>query len=394
LSSSNQVRIALIKETTYGVTPGAGNFETARFTSESLSGTPETTESQTIRTDRLSSGQVVTGLTVSGDVSMELAKEDALDLMMESSMQSSWASDTPIAVDLTMSATADTLTRASGDWNTDVVVGDVLTLTSFTDTNNNTQVMVTVINSATEIAIVGPDTLVDEVGTGTSFVVADKISIGTTQSSMSVEKSFQDLTTKAINYRGMLAGNMNLNVNYGEIANVSFTMQGNDHEPVSAAADFMTDGRTLNASATTNSLNGSIDMPFVANALTGTLDDTTFCIQSVELSLNNNDTARTCIGEAAPDSYSSGTAQIGVSISAYLADDNWAAMASKLSQVPFSLGFMVKNADGFYGFFLPAVQISFDDPSSAGANQDIILEMGGVAKVGASGESSLTIYRG
>lgn len=66
MSSSNLVRVAFIEEVAYGVTPGAGNFETARFTSENLSGTPDTVESQQIRTDRMSSGQVVTGLQVAG----------------------------------------------------------------------------------------------------------------------------------------------------------------------------------------------------------------------------------------------------------------------------------------------------------------------------------------
>ena len=73
MSSSNQVRIATIKESTYGVTPPAGNFKTARYTSESLSGTPETTESEQIRQDRLSSGQITVGLNVGGDLNGELA---------------------------------------------------------------------------------------------------------------------------------------------------------------------------------------------------------------------------------------------------------------------------------------------------------------------------------
>jgi len=55
MSSANLVRLTAIEETVYGETPVAGNFKTARFTSEALSGTPDTSESQSIRTDRLSS---------------------------------------------------------------------------------------------------------------------------------------------------------------------------------------------------------------------------------------------------------------------------------------------------------------------------------------------------
>lgn len=394
MSSSNLVRVAVIEETVYGTTPGAGNFKTARFTSDALSGTPETTESQQIRTDRLSSGQVVTGLTVGGDLNMELAKEDVVDDFIESAMYSTWASSAPVAVDLTIATGAGTITRASGDWNADVVVGDVIELTAFSNTENNVEVMVTAINTTTEIAYAGPDGLVDEAGSGTSYQLADNIEIGIVKKSFSMEKAFLDLTTKAINYRGMIVSNMSHNITYGEIIGSTFTFQGNDYVTADAANEFMTDGRTIDAAATTNSLNGSVDMPFLINSAAGTLSKSTFCIQSVELSLNNNLTAQTCIGQAAPDDYSAGTAQIEVSLTAYLADENWALLAKKLTQEPFALGFIVKNNGGYYGFYMPAVQVSFDDPASAGLNQDVFLNMSGVAKVGANGEKALKMFRG
>jgi len=395
MSSSNQVRVAFIEESTYGEVPGAGNFETARFTSDSLSGTPDTTESAEIRTDRLSSGQIVTGLTVGGSLNYELAKEDAIDLFFKSAMyQSSFATDTPVSVDLSLDATAKTITRASGDFNSDVAVGDVLTLTGYVATANNTQVMVASIDSATVISYLGKDDLVTEAGTGTTFVVADKLTVGTTKTSFSMEKAFLDLTTKAINYNGMIVSGFSVNATYGSIVSGAFNFSGNGYETADAANEFMTDSRTLNDAATTTSLNGSVDMPFIGSSATGTFEKTTFCIQSVELTTNNNLTTQNCIGQIAPNDYSEGTCQIEVSLTAYLADGNWPLLANKLEQTPFSLGFITKNADGFYGFFLPAVQVSFDDPVSAGANQDIMLTMSGTAKVGSAGESALTIFKG
>jgi len=76
-----------------------------------------------------------------------------------------------------------------------------------------------------------------------------------------------------------------------------------------------------------------------------------------------------------------------------LKDGNWDLLARKLSQDPFAIGFMVKNSGGGYGFYIPALQVSFDDPNSGGANQDVSMDMSGQAKVGSSGESALTIYR-
>jgi len=393
MSSSNQVRLTLIKESVFGTTPASGNFETVRFTSDGLSGSPETTESQQIRTDRASSGQIVTGLTVGGDINIELAKEATIDNLLESAMYSSWTTDTTVTVNVDIDASALTLTRASGDFNSDVEVGDIITLAGFSNSENNTQVMVASITSATVIAIIAPSDIVTETG-GTSFVVADKMEIGTNKTSFSMEKAFLDLSDKAINYRGMICGGFSVDASYGSIITGNFTLSGNGYEAVSAAGDFMTSGRTINNPATTSSLNGSIDMPFIANDASGTFSKTSFCIQSIKINLNNNLTPQTCIGEVAPKNYSEGTAQIEVSLSAYLADGNWDFMTKKLAQTPFSIGFILKNDDGFYGFYMPAVQVSFEDPSSAGQNQDVIMEMSGVAKVGSLNEKPLRIFRG
>ena len=393
MSSSNLVRVAFVPETVYGQTPTGTNYTQARFTSDSLSGSPETTESQQIRVDRLSSGQVATGLTVAGDINFELAKESSIDELIESAMYSSWVASAAVSEDLTIDTVAGTITRAAGDFNGEVIVGDIATLTGFADSNNNTQIMIVAISSATVVRFVGPDTMVDEVGAGTSFEVSDKVNIGITKKSFSMEKAFLDLTTKAINYRGMIASQMNLNVAYGEIVTGSFSFQGNDYEPVEAAGDFITNGETINPAATTNSMNGSIDMPFVVLEDT-ILDETVFCIQSLDMTLNNNLTPQTCIGRAAPQDYSEGTAQIEVSLTAYLANENWQLLAKKLSQQSFAIGFLIKNVDGYYGIYMPAIQVSFDDPASAGINQDVLITMSGTAKVGPLGESSLTFYRG
>jgi len=394
MSSSNLVRVTAIEEVSYGVTPGAGNFDTVRFTSEALSGTPETVESEQIRTDRLSSGQVVTGITVGGDLSFELAKEDTIDLFIASAMYSSWGTQALVTVDLTITAATKRIDRASGTWSAALVVGDIITLSGFVNAANNVQVMIAEFIDADTIRYVGPEGMVDEAGTGTAYKRADKISIGTTKKSFSMEKAFLDLTTKAINYRGMIVSTMEISVAFGELVTGTFGFSGNGYVTADAANEFMTDGRTIDAPATTQSMNGSVDMPFIANSASGTFeDDSGFCIQSLTMNLNNNLNPQNCIGNIAPEDYTPGTAQVEISLSAYLKDETWDILENKLEQTPFAIGFQLKNSGGWYGFYMPAVQVSFDDPASAGANQDVILDMTGQAKVGSNGESSLTIYR-
>ena len=215
-SSSNLVRVAFIEESVYGETPVAGNFETARFTSEALSGSPQTVESKQIRIDRMSSGQVVTGLQVQGNMAYELAKETQLEKFMESAMYNAFTTLALVTVDLSYNSATRELTRASGNWTSaGIVKGDILTLTGFVATANNTQVMVTSVDSATVVKISVPTGFVTEVGTGTTYKRLDKLTIGTTKKSFSMEKAFTDLTDKAIIYKGMIVGSMDLNVNFG-----------------------------------------------------------------------------------------------------------------------------------------------------------------------------------
>ncbi len=372
---------------------GAGGFKTARFTSEKYSGTPQTTESTQIRTDRMSSGQVVTGLTVGGGHSFELAKEGPIEDFMESAMFNAWDATVITATrSMALDATAKTITCVTGSFvDEGLVVGDVIILSNFVDTGNNVVVQVTGV-IALVLNFAGPTGMVTATESAT-YTRADKLSIGTTRKSLTVEKCFTDLTTKALIYRGMLVSQMELNVQYGSLISGTFDTSGNDYVNADAAGEFASYLEYIDAAATTNTLNGSVDMPFLTTNVTGAFVQDTFCIQSLKIAMANNLTPQTCIGRSAPENYNPGTSQIKIDLSSYLKDANWDMLARKLSQASFALGFVVKNTDGWYGFYLPAIQVSFEDPSSGGANQDISMAMTGTAKVGATGESALSIYR-
>lgn len=372
---------------------GSGEFKTARFISEKYSGTPETTESAQIRTDRMSSGQVVTGLTVNGGHGFELAKEEAIEDFLESAMFNEWVTSTPVNGNFELNLSTKKLIRVTGSFiDEGVEVGDVLILSNFANSANNTQVMATAV-TALEVTFAHPSGMASAASEAATYQIADKLTIGTTKKSLTIEKTFTDLTTKAIIYRGCLVSQMELNVEYGALISGSFDTQGNDYDTADAASEFASYQEYFADPATTNSMNGSVDMPFLTTNVTGSFVQDAFCLQNLKLSLNNNLTAQTCIGNSAPEDYSAGTAQIQVELSSYLKDANWDLLARKLSQDSFAVGFIVKNTGGWYGFYLPAIQVSFDDPSSGGANQEISMEMTGTAKVGSSGESALTIFR-
>lgn len=372
---------------------GADEFKTARYVNEKYSGTPETTESQQIRTDRQSSGQVVTGLTVGGGHGFELAKEAAIEDFLESAFSNPWDTTAITATrSMALDATAKTITCVAGSFVTEgLVVGDVITLSDFVDAGNNTPVMLTGV-TALILNFAGPTGMVTATESAT-YTRADKLSIGTTKKSLAIEKTFTDLTTKAILYKGMLVSQFQLDVSYGSLISGSFELSGNDYDSADTASEFGSYLEYIDDPATTSTLNGSVDMPFLTTNVTGSFAQDAFCIQSLKLSMQNNLSTQTCIGRASPENYSLGTAQIKMDLNSYLKDTNWDMLARKLSQASFAIGFIVKNTGGWYGFYLPAVQVSFDDPSSGGQNQDVSMQMSGTAKVGASNESALTMYR-
>jgi hypothetical protein len=413
-STANQIRTAVLADTdaaalvnvtvtgtgtdvqsAHAAAPLAGGlnqFKQARFTSEKYSGTPETTESQQIRTDRMSSGQVVTGLKVDGGHNFELAIEEAIEDFLESAMFNAWESFSPVTDTFTLNATTKTLSRAAGSFVTEgVEVGQVLLLSNFAASGNNIPVMVKTV-SALSLTFASASGLTTATESAT-YQIADRLKVGTTKKSITIEKCFTDLTTKAIVYKGALVSQMELNVQYGSLISGSFSTQANSYDTADAASEFASYNEYIADAATTNTLNGSVDMPFIMSSMSGSFVQDEMCIQSLKIQLQNNLTAQTCIGRAAPENYNPGTAQVTVDISSYLKDANWPLLALKLSQSPFGVGFLVKNTDGWYGFFMPAVQVSFDDPASGGQNQDISMEMKGTAKVGSNGESSLYIFR-
>lgn len=372
---------------------GLYDWNTVRFVSEKYSGTPETTQSNQIRTDRMSSGQVVTGLKVDGGHNIELAKETAIEDFLESAMYNAW--DTTVVsgtFSTALDATAHTMTRGSGSYITDgVKVGDILVMTGFVNAGNNVPVQAMIVTDLV-LTFAGPSGLVTETHSAT-YTRGNKLSIGTTQKSLTIEKTFLDLTTKAILYKGALVSTMELDIAYGQLISGIFGTSANGYTSASAASDFLSYQEYIDAPATTQSMNGSVDMPFTMTDVTGSFAQNGFCIQSLKIQLSNNLQPQTCIGNSAPEAYNPGTAAIKIDLSSYLKDSNWTLLARKLSQAPFALGFMVKNTDGWYGFFFPAIQVSFDDPQSGGANQQISMSMSGTAKVGSLGESAMSIYR-
>jgi hypothetical protein len=405
MSSGNLVSVILVPETVYGEkdTPLSGVVaETARFTSESLSGTPTTTESAAIRTDRMSSGQVVTGLEVGGSLEYELSAGKYFDNMFSAAMMSQFIPPAVIAgtdVTLTPDGADDQLATLTitGDFTTiNASPNDVLQLVPA----SGVTVTVTVISvtSTTELQVATAAGEAAIVSTVMDVEIPAHLVIGAEQQSYTFGKSYLDVQhllstdNHSQTYTGTLVNGFTIDATYGNICTGAFEVMGNGYEleAPSYEQQIVAAGGVVNPAETQQPINSSIDIQL----LTADGEAATYCTESFQLAFSNGLDPTNCIGSAAPEGYTLGTASIEVNSNIYLSDsayDLW--MINKLSQTPVALTFILNNSAGGWAFALAAVQLSFPDPSSGGQDTQTMIEGSGTGKVGANGESSLIVYK-
>lgn len=404
MSSSNLVEVTYVRESAYGEKPAdlsATTLYTARFTSESLSGTPDTTESVELRTDRMSSGQVVTGLTVGGDIQFELSADQFFDDFFLGAMMSAW-----VAAE-TVNTTVDLVPNPLDDQQATLTLGTSFanlvpgTLVHFTPAaaTKPVVVQVTSVDTPSTVFTVATRRGEDAVTSETLDVTLPAyLDIGSNQVSYVLGKAYTDVLQgqtsdeRSQTYTGSLVSGFSVNAEYGSIITGTYTTSGNGYEQESPSfsQQVETAGGTVTPAGTSNPLNASVDVPLV------TVDGiaSTWCTESFSVSLDNGLSEQTCIGKAAPTGYTLGTAAITVDLSAYLSDTAYGAtMVRKLTQEPVSITYVTQNVDGGWGFHVEAVQLTFPDPAATGQNEDAMIEASGVGKVGANGESAIRIYK-
>lgn len=396
MSSANDVSITYVDESTYGSSPdpaGAITIQNIRHAGETLSGTPITTESANIRTDRMSSGQIITGLETGGDLNFELSRDAYMDDFFALGMMSTWQAAT--ADVSSVSFTIDGGNPQSGTLSgtgvgTGISVGDILKVT---DGSNIHIFQVTTVTDADNLVVA---CMRDQSNfTGATSRRPAYLDIGSTINSVTLGKAYEDVLDSADEYSqtysGAIVSGFSVNVDYGAVVSGAFNMRANGYvqEKPSYQQKVVTGGGTVTAAPTALPIN-PIDAPVVTTSYLAT----DFCAEQITLTVDNGVTPQNCIGKAAPTRYDLGTASISLSMSAYLSKTSYDAfMAKKTTQESTPLAFALLNGDGGYAFSIPAAQLAFPDPASQGANQQVMIEAAGQAKVGDNGESALRIYQ-
>ena len=382
MSSGNVVQHAFLEEaTTFGVLEATGDFQALSKTSASFTGTPDTTASATVRSDRLPSGNIITGLTINGSISNEMSRSVVHDAFIEATMMDTFgATDSAITKAVAYDATAGTLTATTGDWTTDVVaVGDTITISGLIAPvlAYNDVIVFTVTNVATLVlTVVTASAVVDwdaTAGAGADTQVWPTVSIGSTMKSFTFEKQYLDLTTKAITYYGEVFSAMNMQMNYGSPVTVDYTLMGANKvlpaTPITAPGG----ARTVTAAPSETFFNPTSDMPYII--VDGTV--AAYCIEGVSLSVDNGLTAKNCVGRLEKTGFDLGTANVQTSMKTHFSDDNFDILQAILDQDVVELAWPVIDADGLGYMIYVSSQFTGDDPDVSGQDSQAFLELSG-----------------
>jgi hypothetical protein len=416
MSSSNLVQLVAVEETAYGKAPdlSVAVAHVIPFTSESLTGTPQTAASATIRSDRQGTGQALVGLESGGEISVELAAQAVLAKFMGMAMMSD-APTAPETVEADFTLVLDAgvagdqlgrLSLTSGTFpalfSRPVEVTDVLVLP------DGPRIVARII-SDTEVELLVPRYAPDEEGSfpqvDADLTLAGRHDIGKTVRSVRLGKSYLDVETSdaadgdAVHgqeYAGALVNALALNFAYGSIVTAGLTFVANGYEQRAPALHqrVEAEGGTVVLPEGAIPLNASVDVPvvFTMDGL-GVLNPTNYCIESVALTLTNNLTPQTCIGKLAANRFILGQADVSFEAAIYNATPSYETfMPKKLTQQPVGFGLIAGSADGGFGFLIPAAQLNFPDPAASGANTSVFINAAGVAKAGPNNLSSLRIY--
>jgi len=370
-ADSNRVALNYAKEdVTYGV-PNAGSavFRFMRYASDSLKQDTATKKSAEIRNDRNITNVIRTGLEVTGDIVCELSKDVSFEELMESALQDVFPSvSTPVGTIISTTAPS-TISRASGDFTTDVDVGDYFILHSCANAANNRPMRVLTVAALT-ITVDNGD-LVSEVAGAPVFVLGVSIgnkatAAGTAIDSYSFEKQFEDLTSEFAVYTGCTIEGFTIASDVDGFVNITFHIMGKSE--ISPRPTAQQDGGTVIAAGVARQFNVVEDMKAFTEG------NVEYDMTAITIDVKNNHHPRQVQGTLGPKSMGSGTCEVTGSVSMLFADST--QVDKHLAYTTTRIAYMLYNGtNDAYVLEVPSCQFGGGDTVAGGQNQDVVAEL-------------------
>lgn len=373
--TSNRVAVRFVEESTWGTTPSTPTLQTLRITGETLNYASEFTESQEIRSDRMTPDTIRVNSSAGGDVNAELSY-GSFDALFAGAAFNPWTttgSDVSAATDIAIDKTTGTpntyaLTSSSTDFSAQSwVVGQIVKVEGFAVAGPFYAEITTI--GASSLGIRPFTDVADEAaGDEVDIVAMDFLRNGTTKKSFTIQKGFLDLSTPQFyNFAGARVGSLALNLATG--APVGLTLGG-----ILAKSGAMTP--TQFTSATINPASTSQIMNAVGNVASVVFDGdpgaTQLYFNSLSFTLDNSLRGQRAIGTDEFIGIEPGSLRLTGSAELYFED---AALFTKFrAATAFSLSLLLQDGAGnVYAVTIPRAKYTAMTIEAGGRDQDIFV---------------------
>jgi hypothetical protein len=391
-ASTSRLVVRRIRESSFGVIPGAGNPKEVRLTGESLDFSLQKERSREIRPDRQVRDLVVVNASSNGGYNIELSYNQ-YDDELEEVMQSTWSVYGTQGVGTSFSAAyaANTITAsvaptgssafttlAQGQWFKNKHTGSANDGKWF-------KVHASTAPTSTVITLDAATPATVEGSSAGATISTSRLVNGTTERSVTIEKAFTDIN-QFFAYRGMAAASFESGFNSGQLVAGAFGFMGKD--AVRNAA-------TALPGAPTAALNFDVmsAVTGVGNILEGGAAITGTFIQNLTMSLNNALRNRGGIGNLGAVSIGSGTIACTGQLSVYLADGT--LYDKFLNNTATSIDVRVQDGAGNgYVFTFPRVKYGDAKVNAGALDQDAMISMPWEAMMDPTIGKTVIIHRG
>lgn len=371
LASSSRAQLRYIEETAFGVTPTTGTARELRVTGESLDYGIQTTSSEEIRADRMTTDLVVVGAQASGGLNFELSYNE-FDALLAATLQGNWltaGAGGEQTITASFASPANTITASTGTPFANVVAGQWIKVSGASNAANNGYMRVLTKTSATVVVV--DKTLAAEATVANVKISASRLVNGTTQRSYSIEKRFADVGQFFV-YRGMTASRMALNFQSGSLVNGSFEFMGKDSERKTAS--FLPGAPA--ASQTGSIMNAVSGVGAILENNTP-ISNTTF-ISNLSLNVDNTLRMQNALGVLGAAGIGSGSLKVTGSMDVYFADGTlYDKLANNTdSSLVWTVFDKADGSGGGYAFHLPKIKFTEGRVQAGSINQDVMATMG------------------
>lgn len=372
-ASANRAGLYRVKETVWGTTPATPALIQTRYTGEALDDNISTEKSQEIRDDRMVSDLILTDSSPSGSFNFEMSYGTYDDLLLAALMATAWSASLAIvgvAGDIsTVAAATDNLTSTTADKFINVVVGQWIALSGFTNPLLNRAYRVTAKTDNQTITL-DPQPVAAETPAGAAANVGGSfIRNGVTEHSFTFVKQLNDATavTRHI-FRGLRVGGFTLEMATASILTGTFNLIGKSAEMVETTFA----GETIVAASTTEVMNA------VTNVLNvyqdGAVVGSPGAINSLTMELDNQHREQKGIGELGNVGVVAGTLMVNMSATLYFESKEQFDKFKNSEAFSFSFTLM-DNAGNMYVITLPRCKYESFTSNASQLDSDVMAEV-------------------